>query len=168
MRRLVRVLRLSARRVESSTGLSAAQLFVLRQVAEAPGVSLTELAAQTLTDRTSVRFVVNRLAADGLVQRERALDDRRRATVRPSAAGQALLREAPQAPTTELLAGFARLSDGDLRSLATALARLTEAMGLHGEPTEMLFAGGADELGPATLPDSTSHPLVHTTVRRKP
>ena len=142
VRRLVRALRLSARRVESTTGLSAAQLFVLRQIAATPGVSLTELGAQTLSDRTTVRFLVDRLAAAGLVERGRSEQDRRRATVRLSAAGEALLRDAPLAPTTELLAGFARLPDGDLRTLATALTRLTDGMGLGREPAGMLFADG--------------------------
>ena len=49
LRRVVRALRLAAAGAEAEGGVSAAQLFVLEQVAAAPGQWLTALAARTLT-----------------------------------------------------------------------------------------------------------------------
>ena len=72
---------------------------------------------------------------------------RRRATIDVSAAGWSLLERAPLAPTADLLAGLERLADQDLAALAAGLTRLTDAMGLVGEPTEMLFADGPDDRG---------------------
>ena len=144
VRRLVRSLRLGARRVEQEVGLTAAQLFVLREIAAAPGLSLVALARRTMTDRTSAAAAVERLAARGLVERGRAPDDRRRTVLGVSAAGRALLARAPHAPTTDLLAGLGRLSDAELAALAAGLTRLTDAMGLHDAPAEMLFVDGAD------------------------
>jgi DNA-binding MarR family transcriptional regulator len=142
IRRVVRALRVAAGRVEEATGLSAAQLFVLQQVAAAPGLSLTALAERTLTDRTSVAAVVERLHARGLVERARAAADRRRVEIRPTRRGARLLARAPHAPTQRVLDAMAALDDRELRRLAAGLAGLTRAMGLADEPARMLFEDG--------------------------
>src|SRR4051794_20418051 len=54
LRRIVRVLRLSARHTEKAFGLSAAQLFVVQKLAESPTpLTPSELAEKALTDQSS-------------------------------------------------------------------------------------------------------------------
>lgn len=139
VRRVVRGLRLAEQRTRAEAGLSAAQLFVLGQLAESSAASLSELAERTLTDRSSVAAVVERLEEAGLVASERSSDDRRRVLVRITAAGRRRRDAAPEAPTALLLAGLGRLSRGELSSLSTTLERLVEEMGLASEPAGMLF-----------------------------
>ena len=81
IRRIVRLLRQSARAAERRTGMSAAQLFVLQQLRSAGG-ALTpgELAERTLTHQSSVSVVARRLVDGGLVKRQR----RRRTVVASS------------------------------------------------------------------------------------
>ena len=131
IRRLDRGLRVAAREVQRATGLSAAQLFVLEQLVKAPGASLNELAALTLTDRSSVSVVVDRLVAAGLASRGTARDDRRRAEVRITPAGRAILHRAPPAPTDLLLSGMKQLSRESLTRLGTTLSELNEALGFR-------------------------------------
>src|SRR6266404_5174776 len=70
IRRVVRLLRQSAREAEKRTGLSAAQLFVLQQLRAAGGaVTPGELAERTLTHQSSVSVVVKRLVEARLVSR---------------------------------------------------------------------------------------------------
>lgn len=140
LRRIVRELRLANGGVEKGTGLSAAQLYVLAQVAHTPGASLTQLAEQTLTDRTSVAAVVDRLLQRGLVERARSSSDRRRVEIVPTAAGAAILERAPHAPTRRILDALAALDDGALRQVAEGLTRLTQGMGLAHEPSETRLA----------------------------
>lgn len=142
IRRLDRGLRVAARDVQRATGLSAAQLFVLEQLVKSPGSSLNDLAALTLTDRSSVSVVVDRLVASGLASRAAARDDRRRAEVRITAAGRAILHRAPPAPTDLLLAGLKRLSRTSLEQLGATLNRLNRALGFR--QAEMLFASESD------------------------
>jgi DNA-binding MarR family transcriptional regulator len=139
LRRIVRELRLANSGTEKSTGLSAAQLYVLVQVAGAPGASLSELAARTMTDRTSVAAVVDRLLGRGLVERRRSASDRRRVEILLTDAGQALLSRAPHPPTRRLLDGLETLDDKQLRRLAVSLTRLVQAMGLTEEPALFMF-----------------------------
>src|SRR5437763_15520097 len=77
IRRIVQALRESSRLAESRVGLSGAQLFVLRTLAESPGLSLNEVAALTRTHQSSVSVVVTRLARDGLVRKRTAGRDAR-------------------------------------------------------------------------------------------
>jgi MarR family transcriptional regulator, organic hydroperoxide resistance regulator len=139
IRRIVRGLRLAEQATRAGAGLSAAQLFVLRQLAETPSASLGELATRTLTDRTSVAGVVERLAEAELVVTERDVADRRRVLVRLTRAGRSVLRNAPPAPTMLLVDALHRLPASERRTLAVGLQRLVEEMGLDGEPATMLF-----------------------------
>ena len=96
-----------ARSVEAATGISAAQLFVLQIVGRQPAASLAEISTQTLTDRSSVSVVIERLVARHLVRRKVAAADARRTEVHITPAGRRLLAKAPTPPTVRLLTAVA-------------------------------------------------------------
>jgi DNA-binding MarR family transcriptional regulator len=139
IRRILRALRLAAQDTQRSAGVSSAQLFALSALADGAPASLAQLAARTLTDRSSVSGVVNRLVERRLVSRRAAADDRRRAAVRITAAGRAVLARAPRSPMQLLVAGIEALPAARRRALARELEALVGAMGLENEPAEMLF-----------------------------
>ena len=139
LRRILRAMRMAATETQSALGISAAQLFVLARLAGADALSINQLAARTLTDRSSVAAVVDRLAERGLAERSPSPRDRRRAEVRITAAGRELLAAAPTAPAALLVSGLARLSDPELRALAASLGRLVGAMHLEKTPAGMFF-----------------------------
>jgi len=140
IRRVVRVLRLAAQKTQMTAGISSAQLFVLQQLGDGDGLSVNELAKRTLTDRSSVAALVERLQEQQLVDRTTHPADRRRAVVRITGAGRRLLGQAPDAPTTALLAALRRLDRRELATLARSLRNLSQAMGAAEEPVSMLFA----------------------------
>jgi DNA-binding MarR family transcriptional regulator len=78
----------------------------------------------------------------GLATRAAARDDRRRAEVRITAGGRAILHRAPPAPTELLLSGLKRLSRTSLEQLGVTLSALNEALGFH--EADMLFAAESD------------------------
>lgn len=129
VRRLERGLRLAAREGERAAGISAAQLFCLEKLAEGPAPSISDLAARTLTDRSSVSVVVDRLAAAGLVKRTPAPDDRRRTETRITKRGLAVLARAPLSPTAALVKGLERLASRSVRALGVTLAALNDELG---------------------------------------
>lgn len=143
VRRLVRALRVTAHETQRRVGVSAAQLFVLAQLAPGHELSLSELASRTFTDRTSVAAVIERLVERGLVVRERSSDDMRRAAVRITPAGRRLLRQAPEAPTAKLIGALESLPAERLSALASNLSALTAAMGLSDQPARLMFDASA-------------------------
>lgn len=140
IRRILRGLRVSAQEVGATTGVSAAQLFVLRVLDDlAHDASLSDLAHQTMTDRSSVSAVVDRLLQAGLVTRGTSAADRRRAAVAITAGGRDLLRRAPQHPTARLISALETIAPAQRRDLAGQLARLADAMGMDEGRTSFLF-----------------------------
>ena len=139
LRRLVRALRVSTVAVERTSGISGAQLFVLRALVERPGQSMRDLVAHTLTSQSTVSEVAARLIARGLVTRRPAPDDARRAVLNPTPAGRALVRTAPPTVQADLIAGLRRLSPGSRSALADALEQWLGAAGLTDVPPAMFF-----------------------------
>lgn len=139
MRRILRELRVAAGKTQMRAGISAAQLYVLEALSDGEEASLSDIASRTLTDRSSVAAVVERLVESDLVSRQTATADRRRAAITITRSGRAVLRRAPRPPTALLIAGLEALPDRDLEPLAEGLSALVEAMGLGDGPAGMLF-----------------------------
>ena len=139
-RRILRELRVVARRTELATGLSAAQIFVLSAADVAPGCSINDLAKATMTDRSSVATIVDRLVETGHLTREASGDDRRRASISLTPRGRRAIKTAQSpAPTALLIQGLEKLPTQRLRELARGLAALTTGMGIADQRAAMLF-----------------------------
>ncbi|HUJ58195.1 MAG TPA: MarR family transcriptional regulator [Kofleriaceae bacterium] len=139
LRRIVRFLRLADREAEASAGLSAAQLYVLRSLADAPAQSLGELAERTLTDQSSVSTVVAKLAARRLVTRIATADDRRRISIRLTAAGQQVANATRRLPQTRIADAVRAMPLRRRGELVRSLDGLVAAIGADRLPARMLF-----------------------------
>lgn len=139
LRRLVRALHVSTRALEHEFGLSAAQLFVLRQLAATPRASLGDVAARAHTSPSSASAVVAVLVRRGLVARGRASDDRRRAELTLTARGRSTLVHAPVTVQEQLIAGFERLDAPGQRALTDGVEAWLVAAGLEDVPSMMFF-----------------------------
>jgi DNA-binding MarR family transcriptional regulator len=144
-RRLAHAVRLRERIAERESGLSGAQLFALRQLAAAPGISLGELARRTATHASSVSVVVTRLLEKRLVRREPDPADRRRWLLHATEAGVARLDRAPESADVLLLDAFGTLARDARRELASQLDQLAVAVGVTARPTA---AGGQRAANP--------------------
>ena len=141
IRRISRGLRIAAREI-SPRGGQRAQLFVLNALIDGEEVSLSDLAQRTMTDRTSVGAVVDRLVEGALVTKGTSEEDRRRASIRITAKGRTVLRGAPRPPTALLVEALEDLEAADLKRLERGLRALTRAMDIDGEPAGMMFEDG--------------------------
>ena len=140
VRHLVRALSASARAVEHSTGISGAQLFLLRQLADTgTPLSVNELAERTRTHQSTVSGVLTRLVARRLVTRTTAPDDARRVAITLTARGRALAADAPPTAQTQILHGLTAIPATERARLADTLEAWLEASGLGGEPAPLFF-----------------------------
>ena len=139
LRRMVRGLRSAAEAVERELNISAAQLFVLRELAQLPDRSVKDLAALTMTTHSTVSQVVSQLLGKGLVIRTRDEVDRRRAVLRVTRQGANLVKKSPRVIQTDLIKGFATLRAPERSGLANGLEKWLDASGLGGVPSSMLF-----------------------------
>jgi len=126
LRQLVHGLRATSHAVEDDLGLTGAQLFVLRELAVEPDVSIRRLSERTMTDPSSVSVVVARLTERGLVNRSRDPEDGRRSVLSVSKRGQAVLERSPEPYQAKLFAALQALPRQRLRQLHLGLSALLD------------------------------------------
>lgn len=139
LRRIIRYLRIADREIESASGLSAAQLFVLTTLADTPALSLAEIAQRALTDQSSVSTVVAKLVKSGLIARKASRQDRRRAELRLTAAGRRVLDAAPDTPQQRLVAAMRAMPASRRAEIVRALQGLVSALGAGETPPKLMF-----------------------------
>ncbi len=143
LRRIVRFLRLAERASGAGSGLSAAQLFVLRVLVDAPAKSLAEIAKRTLTDQSSASVVVARLVAKKLVRRTMVTTDRARAELALTRAGHKIAVTTAPLPQVAIVDAVERMSPAKQAHLVAALAGLTSAVGADTVAPAMFFEDAA-------------------------
>lgn len=131
LRTLIRALRVASSASDRAVGVTAAQLFVLRQVAAEPGQSVNDLARRTLTTQSSVSEVLARLVDQGLITRRVATDDRRRAELSLTPRGSMVLQNAHDAIQEQLIEGFAKLPRDVQTDLAEGLEQWLSEAGIQ-------------------------------------
>jgi len=150
LRRVVRAFRAMAQTAEDVLGISGAQHFVLQKLADAPALSLNDLAARTMTHKSSVSVVVKRLVDRGLVRRQRSSADGRGIVLSLTAAGRRAMARAPDSAQTRMIAALRRLPSRDLEAFAGLFVRFTDELGVAALEPTMLFEDepGARPAGP--------------------
>jgi DNA-binding MarR family transcriptional regulator len=141
IRRLVRLLRVFDTEAQKTAGLSAAQVFVLRQLRDGKEASINELARRTCTDQSSVSVVAAKLASAGLICRQVSRMDRRSALVSITPRGAAALKMAPPAAQERVIGALGRMGPESRRELAVLLGELIRKTGIHRGGAEMFFDG---------------------------
>jgi len=139
IRRIVQVLRKTAQTAEKKVGLSAAQLFVVRKLAETQMLSVGELAQRTATSQSSVSEVVQRLVTSGLVSRQRSARDARSVELTLTEAGRELAARSPAAVQDTVLEALNRMNPNDRKQLSRLLGILMDEVGIAHISPAMLF-----------------------------
>jgi len=142
LRWIVRELRLSQSLGEQSSGLSAAQSFVLHVLKERGALSVGDLADHTATDPSSVSVVVRKLHQKGLVGKVASAEDRRRLRISLTEAGARAAAKAPVPVQQVLLGRLQGLEAEEVRTLAGLLERVAPPAE-DGHPAPMFFQEGA-------------------------
>lgn len=139
IRALVAALSQSARAIERETGVTNAQLFVLRELAEHEPLSINDLAARAMTLQSTASLLVARLVSLGLVRRAADVNDARRALITLTARGRRIVEQAPEPPTAQVLRALRKLTPRTRGRLGTALTGLLDSMGLSRTESPPLF-----------------------------
>jgi DNA-binding MarR family transcriptional regulator len=115
------------RELQEAHGLPLHAYEVLLHLADAEGgrLRMTELAGSVLLSQSGITRLVDRLAREGLVERERCEEDRRGTWARITPAGAAALEAARPTHLAGVRARFlSRFGPDELRALADAWERV--------------------------------------------
>ena len=116
------------RQVEASCGISGSQLWLLQEVIKTPGIGVSELAARLSIHQSTCSQLVEKLAARGLLSKERSKEDQRRVGLQPTAAARELLGVAPGPVEGVLPDALMALSERDLAELDGQLSKVIEQL----------------------------------------
>lgn len=114
--------------VERETGLSGALLWAMAQVAERPGIKVSELARALTIHPLTASNLVEKLVQKKMLQRERGDTDQRVVRLHLSERGLDIVARAPKPLRGVLPDALDRLSDETLQALALELQKLMVAM----------------------------------------
>ncbi|MFN7101202.1 MAG: MarR family winged helix-turn-helix transcriptional regulator [Pseudorhizobium sp.] len=133
VRRIVRAHDLQSRALAKRSGLTAAQLVLMKGIAELGEVTSGALSVYADISAATVVTILDNLEERGLIQRYRSGSDRRIVHTRLTETGAALMAQAPEPMGDLFLDRFAKLPPHERQALADAVSRLGELMSTAGE-----------------------------------
>lgn len=83
------------REVEQTCGVTGSQLWILQEVANTPGIGISELADRLSIHQSTGSQLVEKLVARSLINKERSKEDQRRVGLRVTEEASRLLKNAP-------------------------------------------------------------------------
>lgn len=115
--------------VETNCGVSSAQLWILWEVSNRPGLRVTDLAETMSIHQSTASNLLEKLVRKGLVKRERIHRDQRIVSLTLTEAGVETLRQVSSPARGILQHALFSLPEEVLRSLTGNLDALIDAMG---------------------------------------
>lgn len=141
VRRIVRAHDLQSRALAKRCGLTAAQLVLMKAVAELGEVTSGALSVYADISAATVVTILDNLEERGLIERYRSGSDRRIVHTRLTETGRTLMAQAPEPLGEIFLDRFNSLPPEERKAIAKAVSRLGELMSAAGEavlPGEVL------------------------------
>ncbi len=114
------------RKLLAELDLTYPQYLVMLVLWERDGLSVSEIGARLYLDSATLTPLLKRLAASGLLLRERSAEDERQVVISLTAKGQSLKKHAGAVPEGVFCA--AGCTPGELRALKRDLERLRERL----------------------------------------
>lgn len=127
-RQVFRAAKLHFAAVKRAAGVSGAQLWVLSEIHDRPGIRVTELAGKMSLHQSTVSNLVEKLNNSGHLQRVREATDNRIVRLRLTAMGKRTVIRAPGPARGVLPDALEHLDRRSLKKLSTALDSLVDAM----------------------------------------
>ena len=129
LRRITRAIDLHSRKLANTFGLTGPQLVCLRALSRTEQITPGALARQVALSQGTVTGIVDRLLARQLVTRSRNPRDRRQVTVAITAAGRALVQQAPSPLQERFVSRLARLATEQQSQIRDTLENVVSMMG---------------------------------------
>jgi DNA-binding MarR family transcriptional regulator len=144
MRRIVRAHDLQSKALTKSAGLTAAQLVLMKGMAELGEVTSAALSAYADISPATVVTVLDNLEERGLIERYRSGSDRRIVHARLTSKGASRVSEAPAPLGETFMQRYLALSEGQRGQLAEAASWLADVMSRDAPQRPVKVAGPDD------------------------
>ncbi|WP_419175729.1 MarR family winged helix-turn-helix transcriptional regulator [Desulfosediminicola sp.] len=130
LRILFKAMQAHSKTVEKACGLSSAQLWMLYEVAQTPGLKVSQLATLLSIHASTCSNMLDKLERKNLIARDRSKTDQRSVHLSVTEAGKELLTMAPSPPQGKLSEALDQLGEEQLTKLESSLGSLINALNL--------------------------------------
>lgn len=138
LRIIFRASQAHARWVEKECGLSSAQLWMMWELFNTPGLRVSELAQILSIHPSTCSNMLDKLQKKDLISRDRSEKDQRSVHLNLTETGAQLLAKAPRPAQGVLADVLQRLPDESLSHLETGLKEFTHALRSYNEEDSMI------------------------------
>lgn len=140
IRRIFQSLVEQSKIVEQKTGLTGSQLWVVKLLEESAPMKAADLAKQTYLHPATMVGILDRLEGKGLIQRNRAQNDRRVIHIELTERGREVVRNSPEVAQSLLVKGLALHTIPKLLQISVELKEITTILGVHGQPPKPIMS----------------------------
>jgi DNA-binding MarR family transcriptional regulator len=144
LRIIFRSVQTYSRWVEKESGVSAAQLWMLWELYNEPGLTVSRLANVLSIHQSTCSNMLDKLQQKGLICRDRNSSDQRVVRLFLTESGAALLKKAPRPAQGALADVLLRLPDNALADLDSGLVQLVAALQVKDKEAGMIPIDGAE------------------------
>jgi DNA-binding MarR family transcriptional regulator len=131
LRRIIRAIDLQSRQLVRSHGLTGPQALLLKEITLAEGITVGQLAERVSLSQATVTDILLRLERRGLIERQRAQDDKRRVLVRITAEGKVLMKRSIPLLQESFVTRLNQMQPWEQTQLLASLQRLAEMMNVE-------------------------------------
>ena len=125
---LIRAAQRHSAAIQKRCGISGAQLWMLQELRDAPGMRVGELATRMAIHQTTTSNLLDSLEKSGYVMKSRDESDQRVVNLSLTPSGAKVLRKAPQPARGMLPEALAKVSDADRSKLNAGLQALLDVI----------------------------------------
>lgn len=129
LRRIFQAISEYSRSIEKETGLTGAQLWALKILANSAPLRVSELASQMYLHPATVVGILDRLETKKLVTRDRSKEDRRAVDLGLTDLGRQMVAKAPEAAQVMLVKGLDELSEQQFGCVLEGMQHVVRILG---------------------------------------
>ena len=116
------------REIEQTCGVTGSQLWILQEIANTPGMGVSELAERLSIHQSTSSQLVEKLVAGNMIIKERSKEDQRRVGLRLTESAAALLKNAPGPAEGVLPEALRSLPAETILALNASLEKVVEQL----------------------------------------
>lgn len=121
------------REIEQTCGVTGSQLWVMQEIANAPGIGISELAECLSIHQSTCSQLVEKLVSRKLIIKERSKKDQRRVGLRLTDEADRLIKKAPGPSEGVLPEALSALSAEAIQALDSSLEKVIGQLEIRGD-----------------------------------
>lgn len=140
IRRIFQVLAEQSKKIESETGLTGSQLWVVKILEESSPMKISDLARRMYLNPATMVGLLDKLEAKKLVNRVRSAEDRRVVYIELTEQGRELVNRSPEVAKNLLVKELELISANELQTITEGLKSVVRILGATETPPQLIMS----------------------------